>query len=218
MLSRPARARIARKEATSSIHNVMPKLPLKTPLKSEPVKRTGGCRDTHGTHTGHAGAQGHTDHTDEPHNHPNSPTHTRTSARRPKPRPTQQPQARSRPLPAADSEEAAPSVEPYRASTRSHSAPPRACSKAVGEMTFEMKAHIPVTPPRSTRREMLHRTHFHNTPNANGQHLAARAHVHCLIHKQARSGHTSASSPPSSLFPTHGTRLAIGVQYSVALV
>ena len=49
-------------------------------------------------------------------------------------------------------------------------APPRACSKAVGEM----KAHIPVTPPRSTRREMLHRTHFHNTPNANGQHLAAR--------------------------------------------
>ena len=127
MLSRPARARIARKEATSSIHNVMPKLPLKTPLKSEPVKRTGGCRDTHGTHTGHAGAQGHTDHTDEPHNHPNSPTHTRTSAQRPKPRPTQQPQARSRPLPAADSEEAAPS-EPDPASTRSQSASELYCT------------------------------------------------------------------------------------------
>ena len=145
-------------------------------------KKTPGSRDTHGTHTGHAGAQGHTDHTDEPHNHPNSPTHTRTSAQRPKPRPTQQPQARSRPLPAADSEEAAPSVEPYPASTRSHSAPPRACSKAVGEMTFEMKAHIPVTPPRSTRREMLHRTHFHNTPHANAKRTAEpRIHVHCLI-------------------------------------
>ena len=49
---------------------------------------------TRDTHTGHAGAQGHTDHTDEPHKlahkQPNSPTHTtRTSARRPKPRPTQ---------------------------------------------------------------------------------------------------------------------------------
>jgi len=43
---------------------------------------------------------------------------TRTSARRPiKPRPTQEPQARSRPPPAADSEEATPS-EPDPASTR----------------------------------------------------------------------------------------------------
>ena len=133
MLSRPARARIARKEATSSIHNVMPKLPLKTPLKSEPVKRTGGCRDTHGTHTGHAGAQGHTDHTDEPHNHPNT-SNTQPACqhepRRPKPQPrqpTQQPQARSRPLPAAESEEAAPS-EPDPASTRSQSASELYCT------------------------------------------------------------------------------------------
>jgi hypothetical protein len=56
----------------------------------------------------------------------------RTSARRPKPRPTQQQEARSRPLPAADSEEAAPS-KPDSAPTRSQSAS-RACSKAVGEM------------------------------------------------------------------------------------
>jgi len=49
---------------------------------------------------------------------------TRTSARRPKPRPTQEPQARSRPPPAADSEEAIPSeLDP--ASTRSQSASPR---------------------------------------------------------------------------------------------
>jgi hypothetical protein len=47
-----------------------------------------------------------------------------TSARRPKPRPTQHPQARSRPLPAADSEEAAPS-EPDPASTCSQSASQR---------------------------------------------------------------------------------------------
>ena len=44
--------------------------------------------------------------------------HTRTTTRRPKPRPTQQPQeqpqARSRPLPAADSEEAAPSLKRHR--------------------------------------------------------------------------------------------------------
>ena len=50
-----------------------------------------------------------------------------------KPRPTQQPQARSRPLPAADSEEAAPS-EPDPASTRSQSASPRLLDKAVGYM------------------------------------------------------------------------------------
>ena len=41
---------------------------------------------------------------------------TRTSARRPRPRPTQEPQARSRPPPAADSEEATPS-KPDPAST-----------------------------------------------------------------------------------------------------
>ena len=78
----------------------------------------------HTGHTGHTGARGHTDHTDEPHNHP--PKANDTPAR--KPRPTQQPQeqlqARSRPLPAADSEEAALS-EPDPASTRSQSASPR---------------------------------------------------------------------------------------------
>jgi len=91
-------------------------------------KKTPGGAGTHTGHTGHADAQRHTDHTDEPHNHPNPPTthtpHVSGSARRPKPRPTQQPQARSRPLPAADSEEAAPS-EPDPASTRSQSASPR---------------------------------------------------------------------------------------------
>ena len=85
---------------------------------------------TRDTHTGRAGAQGHTDHTDEPHNHPNT-SNTQPACqhepRRPKPQPrqpTQQPQARSRPLPAAESEEAAPS-EPDPASTRSQSASPR---------------------------------------------------------------------------------------------
>ena len=65
-------------------------------------------RGTHGTHP-----RGRTDHTDEPHNHPNPTSNdtyphdpqstTRMTTRRPKPRPTQQPQARSQPLPAADS-------------------------------------------------------------------------------------------------------------------
>ena len=103
--------------------------PTQQPVKS---KRHRGSRNTHGTHTGHTGAHGHTDHTDEPHNHPNPTTHppldTRTTTRRPKPQPTQQPheqrQAQSRQLPAADSEEAAPS-EPDPASTRSQSASPR---------------------------------------------------------------------------------------------
>ena len=62
---------------------------------------------------------------------------TRTSARRPTltsaRRPTQQPRSRSRPLPAVDSEETAPS-EPDPAASRSQSTCPRACSKAVGEM------------------------------------------------------------------------------------
>ena len=90
-------------------------------------KKTPGGAGTHTGHTGHTGARGHTGHTDEPHNHP--PKTNDTPAR--KPRPTQQPgqpqeqlQARSRPLPAADSEEAAPS-EPDPASTRSQSSSPR---------------------------------------------------------------------------------------------
>jgi hypothetical protein len=74
---------------------------------------TGGSRDTHGD-TGHTG-QGQRGHTRDTRAHKGTRTtqtnlttiqthqqHTsRTSARRPKPRPTQQPQARSRPLPAA---------------------------------------------------------------------------------------------------------------------
>ena len=88
-----------------------------------------------GTHTGHTSAHADTDHTDEPHNHPNPTTHphdhataetaadstaARTAAG-----------ARSRPLPAADSEEAAPS-EPDPASTRSQSA----YSTVVSKQTF----------------------------------------------------------------------------------
>jgi hypothetical protein len=87
-----------------------------------PVKRhrgkPGHTRDTRDTRT-HKGTQTNltTNQTHQQHT-------PRTSARRPKPRPTQQPQARSRPLPAADSEEAAPS-KPDPASARSQSASPR---------------------------------------------------------------------------------------------
>jgi len=71
----------------------------------------------------------------QPHNHPNPPTHNlHVSVTTSKPRPTQQPQARSRPhLPAADSEEAAPRANPTLPPPAPR-APPRACSKAVGEM------------------------------------------------------------------------------------
>ena len=83
------------------------------------------------THTGHAGAQGHTDHTDEPHNHPNPPRHNphvsatteaaadSTAGRgqlQPFSRPAGEP--RSGPLPAADSEEAAPCEPDPAASPR----------------------------------------------------------------------------------------------------
>jgi hypothetical protein len=80
--------------------------------------KPGHTRDTRDTRT-HKGTQTNltTNHTHQQHT-------PRTSARRPKPRPTQQPQARSRPLPAADSEEAAPS-KPDPASARSQSASPR---------------------------------------------------------------------------------------------
>ena len=98
-----------------------------------PRKKTpGGTGGGAGTHTGHTGAHGHTDHTDEPHNHPNPPTHphdptwsrvaTRTESAAGSA--AQQPQPRSRTLPAADSEEAAPS-EPDPAASRSQSASPR---------------------------------------------------------------------------------------------
>ena len=91
-----------------------------------PVKRHRGepghtrdTRDTRDTRT-HKGTQ-----TNLTTNQTHQQQTPRTSARRPKPRPTQvQPQARSRPLPAADSEEAAPS-KPDPASARSQSASPR---------------------------------------------------------------------------------------------
>ena len=71
---------------------------------------------------GHTGAQGHTDHTDEPHNHPTIQKHQHTTLN-PQARPTQQPRFRGRPLPAVDSEEAAPG-EPDPAASRSQSTSP----------------------------------------------------------------------------------------------
>jgi len=110
---------------------------------SVPVQRHRGSRDTHTGHTGRTGA--HVLASSRPTritqtNLTTIPTHQRTHthdrARRPKPRPTQQPQPRSRPLPAADSAEAAPSEpDPYPTlPPPAPRAPPRACSKAVGEM------------------------------------------------------------------------------------
>ena len=112
---------------------------FRVPVKSH-REEPGRTRNTLGTH----GIHGRTDHTDEPHNHPNPTTHVTparpvdhaTAETAAEHSTTGQPQARSRPLPAADSEEAAPS-EPDPASTRSQialRAPPCACSKAVGEM------------------------------------------------------------------------------------
>ena len=145
-------------------------------------KKTPGGAGTHTGHTGHTGARGHTDHTDEPHNHPPKPKpktqadtnphenrtdHTdephnhppkpndtnphenrdrlnsRKNSRKPgvdrSPRPTQK-----RPPPAN------PTLPPP-----APRAPPRACSKAVGEM----KARAAVTPytaaPSSRRLEAL---------------------------------------------------------------
>jgi len=87
-----------------------------------PVKRhrgePGHTRDTRDTRT-HKGTQ-----TNLTTNQTHQQQTPRTSARRPKPRPTQQPQARSQPLPAADSEEAAPS-KPDPASAISQCASPR---------------------------------------------------------------------------------------------
>ena len=81
-----------------------------------PVKRHRGSRDstgkktpggagTHTGHSGHTGTDGHTDHTDEPHNHPNPMTHPHdhaTAERRGRLN-SRSAQAKSRPLPAADS-------------------------------------------------------------------------------------------------------------------
>jgi hypothetical protein len=80
--------------------------------RAETASRTG--KKTPGgaeTHTGHTrDTRAHTGTRITQTNLTTIQTHqhtTRTTARRPKPRPTQQPQPRSRPLPAADSEEAA---------------------------------------------------------------------------------------------------------------
>ena len=61
--------------------------------------------------------------------------HTRTTTRRPKPRPTQQPQARSRPLPRSPRPtQKRPPPANQTLPPPAPIAPPRACSKAVGEM------------------------------------------------------------------------------------
>ncbi len=80
-----------------------------------------------GTHTGHADTQRHTDSTDEPHNHPNPPTthNPHVTARRPKPRPTQEPQARSRPPP-RPTQKRPPPANPTLPPPAPR-APPRAC-------------------------------------------------------------------------------------------
>jgi hypothetical protein len=82
---------------------------------------TQGDTRAHGSHR-------RTSQPSQPNNPPNgpmlTPKCTRTTARRPNPWPTQQPLPRSRPLPAADSEEAAP-CKPDPAATRCQSASPR---------------------------------------------------------------------------------------------
>ena len=166
-------------------------------------------RDTHRTHTGHAGAQGHTDHTDEPHDHPNSPTHTqparqrdgrnrgRLNSRRPgadrSPRSTQK-----RPPPAN------PTLPPP-----APRAPPRACSKAVGEIKArvadatgtsvvqeENTCRNPVQYvqlycnhttfwtrqlPHAPRCQHLHRHLSRRRPNHPQR--RQRAHAPCLVHR-----------------------------------
>ena len=106
--------------------------PYHVPVKPVTPGEPGHTRDTHGTR-GRTKAHGPRRRTSQP----SKPTNNTHPARQRDDRsrgPTQQPQARSRPLPAADSEEATPS-EPDPASTRSQSASPRACSKVeVGEM------------------------------------------------------------------------------------
>ena len=131
--------RLAQSETARSSHAIM----VIDVTGSVPVQRHRGSRDTHTGHTGRTGA--HVLASSRPTritqtNLTTIPTHQRTHthdrARRPKPRPTQQPQPRSRPLPAADSAEAAPSEpDPYPTlPPPAPRAPPRACSKAVGEM------------------------------------------------------------------------------------
>jgi hypothetical protein len=133
------RDRLAQSETARSSHAIM----VIDVTGSVPVQRHRGSRDTHTGHTGRTGA--HVLASSRPTritqtNLTTIPTHQRTHthdrARRPKPRPTQQPQPRSRPLPAADSAEAAPSEpDPYPTlPPPAPRAPPRACSKAVGEM------------------------------------------------------------------------------------
>ena len=114
------------------------------------VKRHRGA----GTHKGHTG---HTDTRITQTNLTTIPTHkprSRTrAAQRESPEP---PNPRSRPSPAADSEETAPG-EPDPAASRSQSASPRACSKAVGEMKARAADasgwRCGRNPPKSSRRE-----------------------------------------------------------------
>ena len=104
-----------------------------------PVKRH---RGTPGQNTGHTGARGHTDHTDEPHNQAPKPNDTPARPRdgrlgRPKPRPSHNSRKNSR-RPGVDRSPRPTQKRPPPANPTlpppAPRAPPRACSKAVGEM------------------------------------------------------------------------------------
>ena len=123
----------------------------RTAARPEPVKRhrgeLGHTRDTR-AHTGTRITQ--TDLTAI-----QTQRHPRTTTRRPKPRPAQHPQARSRPLPAADSEEAAPS-EPERTRPCLHPPAPRAplASRPVrrenGHVVKSWQCRSPLSRPSNT--------------------------------------------------------------------
>ena len=115
-----------RKFSTSQVREAG--LVIGIPVKRHRGREPGPSTDLAGTHTGHTGAHEHTEDTDEPHNHPCPPTHPHdratTDSAAGSTALSPQPQPRSRTLPAADSEEAAPS-EPDPAASRSESASPR---------------------------------------------------------------------------------------------
>ena len=100
---------------------------------------TGGSQDTHGTHGTHGRTRAHGSHGRTSQPSTQTQRHTRTTTRRPKPRPTQGLNRRKNSRrPGVDRSPRPTQKRPHPANPTlpppAPRAPPRACSKAVGEM------------------------------------------------------------------------------------
>ena len=148
---------------------------------------TGHTRDTR-AHTGTRITRRTSQNRSNEHNmfYPNPTTHPHDHATAATQQPHEQPQARSRPLPAADSEEAAPSKPDPAGHPLPERLSPRACSKAVGEMRRTVRFLIAGTSPRRVSLLRVSRGVVSHSSVTLGRVYTCYTHVRMTLHAMGR--------------------------------